>query len=293
MAIIQATSAAATSVHRLLARSRYYYSALGNEDLPTFLETHLGLVWEDRGSPLAFLGVEVEDRPKTLPAHAPNRAYVRVLAVVRKQLLAQATQELVSAANQHLCKRTVATLLIVHSNHDWMRTAFFYMDFVLAEQVQFFELATLQKFQAIAPHTPTGLQLRLPTTADLDPLAHLDATTFDPLWHLGLQDIEKLFATNRVIIAMSGETLSGYSALSIFGKQAHLARLAVHPAWQGRGIGRTLLFDAIDFAKTQRCTTLALNTQISNERSQLLYRNVGFRPTGQVTPVLTKLLANQ
>ena len=64
----------------------------------------------------------------------------------------------------------------------------------------------------------------------------------------------------------------------------------MHPSYQGRGIGRALLSDAIRYAAGE-FSVLVLNTQINNNRSQSLYRGLGFRPIGTSLAVLALTVA--
>ena len=106
--------------------------------------------------------------------------------------------------------------------------------------------------------------------------------------------------------AGEGDQLLGYAALcgpvradlwedepiqgEVSSGEAMLARLAVHPSAQGRGIGRRLLMDSLSAAHERGAETVVLNTQTSNARSQALYRSLGFRRTGEIYPVLTRIV---
>jgi ribosomal-protein-alanine N-acetyltransferase len=72
-----------------------------------------------------------------------------------------------------------------------------------------------------------------------------------------------------------------------------LTRIAVHPNWQGYGVGRELLAAAIGKAASHGARSLTLNTQVSNQRSQQLYRSFGFQATAQRTMVYTRLITAQ
>ena len=64
----------------------------------------------------------------------------------------------------------------------------------------------------------------------------------------------------------------------------------VHPDYQGKGIGRALLSEAVRYAAGE-FTVLVLNTQVNNNRSQTLYRGFGFRPIGMALSVLGMTVA--
>jgi ribosomal-protein-alanine N-acetyltransferase len=76
----------------------------------------------------------------------------------------------------------------------------------------------------------------------------------------------------------------------MYGRQAHLTRLAVHPDYQGQGLGAQLLYRAITDALGRGCSLITLNTQENNYRSQALYQRFGFVYTRQRIPVLWKTL---
>jgi ribosomal-protein-alanine N-acetyltransferase len=64
--------------------------------------------------------------------------------------------------------------------------------------------------------------------------------------------------------------------------------LAIHPDYQGLGIGAQLLSRAISDALANGVTFITLNTQETNRRSRALYRRFGFVQTKQRVPVLWK-----
>lgn len=58
--------------------------------------------------------------------------------------------------------------------------------------------------------------------------------------------------------------------------------LVVHPGWQGRGVGRTLLSSLIEWAKsTPAVEKIELNVRSSNEAAQALYHKMGFVEMGR------------
>ena len=63
---------------------------------------------------------------------------------------------------------------------------------------------------------------------------------------------------------------------------AHINRIAVHPRYQGRGVGALLLQDALDGFWRLGAERVTLNTQSDNDSSQRLYHRFGFKPTGDV-----------
>jgi ribosomal protein S18 acetylase RimI-like enzyme len=71
------------------------------------------------------------------------------------------------------------------------------------------------------------------------------------------------------------------------GARTHLARLAVHPSVQGRGVGRALLANLFEWIKQNGFVILSVNTQSDNSASLHLYQRMGFLRTGESYPVYT------
>jgi ribosomal-protein-alanine N-acetyltransferase len=65
----------------------------------------------------------------------------------------------------------------------------------------------------------------------------------------------------------------------------HLARLAVRPAVQGKGVGYALVADLIQQVRRRGISHLTVNTQSDNATSLALYQRMGFRETGERYPV--------
>jgi ribosomal protein S18 acetylase RimI-like enzyme len=57
-----------------------------------------------------------------------------------------------------------------------------------------------------------------------------------------------------------------------------MANVAVNPAHQGRGIGRSLIQASMDLAQKRNAKELILQVESSNQIAQVLYASLGFRP---------------
>jgi ribosomal protein S18 acetylase RimI-like enzyme len=141
-------------------------------------------------------------------------------------------------------------------------------------------------FVSNSTHEPNGIRIRRMAEADLPGVEKTDAASFDPLWQNPLETIRKAFAQAfYVTVAENDQGIIGYQLSTGGGQRAHLARLAVHPAVQGKGAGRALLSDLFRFITHAGISRLSVNTQSDNQASLSLYQRMGFLRTGEEYPV--------
>lgn len=297
MNVIRIDDSALSRVEWLWQQSRHLYQNVAHEDLVGLLRRQIAVLGMEHGQDQGFLCIQSEKRPITLPSGAPNRAYIRAAALTRGKSPTVHVPELIRAAEAYMPEYAPAHLLTVYGDVEWLTRALYHANFTIAEEVQFFALSNLQQWhppQTVQRVTEANhdLHLRPCHPDDLAILAYLDAHTFTPLWHFGQEGLRELLFTSRLHVATVHGQLVGYTALSYTNKRAHLARLAVHPQWQGQGYGHLLLSDVLLDAQREGINVVMLNTQIHNQRAQQLYRAYGFRPTGQIVPVLAKLVGN-
>ena len=287
MSLIRVDGTYIARVRQLWQQSRHLYHTLGAEDLPALLANQIAILATEGEADWGFVCIQAEERPITLPAAAPNRAYLRALALARGRAPSRYVAQLMEVAIAHLPTVPQGQLLIAYADADWLRLALFQAGFRLTEEIQFFSLPHVGRIELPAMDEHPMLQLRPCYLDDLPTLAQLDAAAFTPLWHFDVTALQELLLTHRLQLAFRNNELVGYTALATSENSGHLARLAVHPQVQGLGLGKYLLQDALAYAQTSRIDTLLLNTQVQNRTAQQLYRSVGFRPTGRITPVLT------
>ena len=142
--------------------------------------------------------------------------------------------------------------------------------------------------QPVKPYpAPAGITLRPMLFDDLPRAVEVDAAAFEPLWQNSLPALSKAFS--QAIYASVAENESrfvGYqlSTGSPFG--AHLARLAVRPEAQGRGIASALISDLMDHVcRDANLLRITVNTQSNNTASLALYEKIGFHRAGEQYPV--------
>jgi GNAT superfamily N-acetyltransferase len=288
MPLLRATHHHLAAINQLLQNAYYRYVDMGMEDLPGLIDraqSAVGVEQSMGGRVWGFLGVQVEERPLTMPAHAPTRGHVRAVAFQHNRPPEIELGRLLGLIVQDQ-PGTYPVQYLCYGAEFWLSKALQEAGFGQVEAVQFYQLDRLRSRVQHLPPPPPELSFTPLYPAQLDELAILDAATFDPLWHFGRRDLFELLMRGRMQVAWWEGIMVGYNAVCANSQnEAQLARLAVHPNFQGRGIGRALLSDAIRYAAGE-FSVLVLNTQINNSRSQSLYRGLGFRPIGASLSVL-------
>lgn len=131
-----------------------------------------------------------------------------------------------------------------------------------------------------------GIRIRKMTEADLPDVQNVDAASFDPLWQNSLETLQRAYSQSLLAtVAETEAEILGYQISTGSGQRAHLARLAVHSNWQGRGLGRALLTDLFSKLVNNGIYKLSVNTQSDNVVSLGLYQRMGFLRTGEQHPV--------
>ncbi len=141
----------------------------------------------------------------------------------------------------------------------------------------------------IPPKPAPPLAIReVAATADLDMAASIDAAAFEPLWQYDRATlaIAQQHAASFTLLEREGLPV-GYQLSTRNLGDGHLARLAILPEEQGKGLGGLLIGEVLRFFQELRVETITVNTQSDNVRSQRLYTKLGFEVIGQGVPVWT------
>jgi ribosomal protein S18 acetylase RimI-like enzyme len=120
------------------------------------------------------------------------------------------------------------------------------------------------------------LAQRLAVASDLAALVDLDRLCFGPqAWPADVWSEVVCEPGWTVTLLTAGGAIVAVSVLLLQQPTSQLASLAVHPAWQGRGLGTRLLRTATDEARGS-ARWLALEGDCDNHRARRLYRGHGF-----------------
>jgi ribosomal protein S18 acetylase RimI-like enzyme len=121
---------------------------------------------------------------------------------------------------------------------------------------------------------------------DLKAVRVIDAAAFVPIWQNSQAYLEIAFRQASIAtVAEQSGALVGYQISTATPMGGHLARLAVLPFHQGRGLGYALLHDLLTQFSRRGARSISVNTQKDNLASLALYKKAGFRLTGEEYPI--------
>jgi ribosomal-protein-alanine N-acetyltransferase len=129
------------------------------------------------------------------------------------------------------------------------------------------------------------LQLKPLEAGQLNQVVELDQICLGGLWSLDgyRREIESPNSTLLAISLSSNreEKLIGLGCLWSILEEAHITILAVHPDFQGRGLGKLLLFSLLQDAVKRQLERATLEVSEHNQVALSLYQKFGFKIAGQ------------
>jgi [ribosomal protein S18]-alanine N-acetyltransferase len=133
---------------------------------------------------------------------------------------------------------------------------------------------------------PSDISIRPMNFDDLSFVEEIDTSSFGSVWQNSQVSLELAFRQAAVATVVEREgQLVAYQISTPTPMGGHLARLAVHPGFQGLGIGYALVRDMLSQFERRGAQCVSVNTQQDNYVSLSLYEKAGFRRTGEEYPV--------
>ena len=270
--------------------------------LQTASRQHWHVDWHLPGDWLGTPGFVVQTRPSAgrdgeeitaCLAAAPDplpAAWVRVAALREGEAVTAVLPALLERVLPWLHQEGVTELgwLAIESwPNPWLPD----LGFRLANEIEVY----VKEDTAVPPLPPVpGLRIRPAVDSDLEQLAALETKAFVPLWRHSARALQlaRPQAFSFDVAEIAGE-LAGFQLSTRSRRGVHLARMTVDPAWQGQGIGSTLLAHALRGYHRRGLYRVTLNTQIDNVASQRLYQKFGFAASGERIPMWVLDLPNR
>ena len=128
--------------------------------------------------------------------------------------------------------------------------------------------------------------IRTMQPSDISEVHAVDVAAFTPLWQNSEAALTAALKQSEVatVIEEDGEIVA-YQISTQSTQGLHLARLATHPRYQGRGLAQRLVQDVQRKLVENHGSALSVNTQDINLPSLALYDKLGFELNGEQFPV--------
>ena len=119
------------------------------------------------------------------------------------------------------------------------------------------------------------------TAAHVAQIAGLEKLCFHDPWSEKSISSELENALALWLVALEGETVTGYVGSQTVLGWTDMMNVAVHPDYRRRGIGEALVEELIVRLKAMGNECLTLEVRASNEPAKQLYDKLGFREVGR------------
>ncbi len=268
----------------LLARAARQFGSQAIEDQMTLLNSGVSSVALLDERAVGFLGL----RPRT-PTGGERWADLTLVALAANWPADRALAALLSTSRPRLAASGVTGVVCLLGD-TWLYNALLAAGFQASDRV----ITYVRNDRPVFTPNHFAARLRAARPADAQSILRLNAAAFEPLWRYDEATMLSWLLTSEhpVLAEIDGQPAAFCltSRASTDG-YAQLIRLATDPQWQGQGIGRQLVIDAINFGHQAGALGVALNTQYSNTVSRHLYESLGFRNVGPPVDVIACRIA--
>lgn len=128
----------------------------------------------------------------------------------------------------------------------------------------------------------TNLYVRAMQTSDLKTIEAIDHQAFGNVWKNSLEALELAYQQSSLAsVVECDREVVGYQYSTVGAMGGHLARLAVKPTMQRKGLGYLLVHHVLTYFRNQGIKRVTVNTQQNNPASLALYTRIGFSHTGE------------
>jgi len=221
------------------------------------------------------------------PPDPPDISWIRLFATGSLIPIDEAWEALWIPALQKLSSYEVNKVAVIPL-HEWFRQLVIHSRFSPSTQV-----ITLAWSRQALPPSKVGkeITIRAMTLDDINQITILDTLAFNLIWRNSQSSLEMAFhqAAIATVVEYNG-LLVGYQISTVNQIGGHLARLAIHPKFQGTGIGYALLRDLLLRFERKGANQVTVNTQEENSISLGLYEKAGFTFTGEKFQVFEQKL---
>ena len=125
------------------------------------------------------------------------------------------------------------------------------------------------------------IEVREMQLADLDGVMEIEGQSFPTPWSRRAfwSELTQNIYAHYIVVRIDG-VLVGYGGMWVILDEAHVTNVAVHPEYRRLGIGRRIMNELMDRARSRGATRMTLEVRRSNTGAQRLYEELGFVAKG-------------
>jgi ribosomal protein S18 acetylase RimI-like enzyme len=215
------------------------------------------------------------------PPDPPGVSWIRLFAATSRFDPHEAWAALWPQAQTHLLKLNVQHIAVIPLQ-EWFRNILSASQFSHTHNVVVLDWQPKET----AYEETAGQNLRPMTEDDIGGVVEVDREAFAPLWQNSKEAVQLALKQAGLATVIEDQgTIIAFQISTRASRGLHLARLATHPQYQGRGLGAALVRHVQQQVLDHKGNQLTVNTQDNNEPSLALYAKLGFKITREQFPV--------
>jgi ribosomal protein S18 acetylase RimI-like enzyme len=216
------------------------------------------------------------------PPDPPGVAWIRMFAASSRNKVEDVWNVLWPKAQAELHEQRISTVAAIPLQQ-WFKSILEKHHFAKIHNVI---LLMWEPGQVIPDLQGLTVNIRPMNFDDMPAVKDVDNGAFNTIWQHSLESLKMAFQQAGVAtVAEKDDTIVGYQMSTTNPMGGHLARLAVHPNYQGEGVGYGLVIDMLRQFHRKGAVRVTVNTQQDNSASLYLYEKSGFRKTNEIYPV--------
>ncbi len=218
------------------------------------------------------------------PPDPPNVAWIRLFAGYDAHHVEPAWEILWAAALGYLNQYSGLSKIAAIPLHNWFCELLERSHFTSPHKVVV--LAWNPGNEPRNDRDSNSISIRPMLLDDLDRIEQIDANAFGGVWQNSQSCLEIAFRQSAIAtVTEINDSIVGYQISTATQAGGHLARLAIDPDYQGRGLGYGIVCDALAQFQRRGAHSVTVNTQHDNLVSLSLYQKAGFERTGEEYPL--------
>ena len=122
---------------------------------------------------------------------------------------------------------------------------------------------------------------RFATEVDVDAIVAIEVASMSSPWNKDnyLEAINSDHAF--LMVAADGDNIAGFTVFYLTPPECELPDIVVAESYRKRGVGKSLMKEAIRQLKAHKVDTIFLEVRVSNTAAQALYSRIGFEEIGK------------